>query len=145
VVIRLYQPSDREALLAVWAESAPLAHPFWESARFEHERREIAETFLPVAETYVFERAGELVGFIALLGNEVGGLFVTPRCHRLGIGRALMDRVRRTRGVLELDVYEGNEIGRGFYEAYGFGIVGERREEGTGLVILRLRLPSDTR
>jgi putative acetyltransferase len=140
-VIRPYDSRDRDALLAVWAESAAVAHPFWTPALFEQERRDIAEQYLPVAETYVFERAGEVVGFISLLDNEVGGLFVAPRCHRQGIGRALMDWARRSRDHLELDVFEANAIGRAFYAAYGFGVVGERLDEATGQMVLRMRLP----
>lgn len=141
-MIREYDPTDRDALLAVWAESAAVAHPFWSSAMFEQERRAIAEKFLPVAETRVVERAGTVVAFISLLGNEVGGIFVAPRCHRRGIGRALMDWARGFRDHLELDVFEGNTVGRAFYAAYGFGVVGERRDAATGQTVLRLRLPS---
>lgn len=140
-VIRRYDPEDRDVLLAVWEESAVVAHPFWTPAMFEQERQAIAERFLPVAETYVFERSGTVVGFISLLGNEVGGIFVAPQHQGQGIGRALMDRARGTRGHLELDVFEANRIGRAFYAAYGFGIVGERVDEGTGQRVLRLRLP----
>lgn len=141
-MIRQYDPRDREALLNVWAESAAVGHPFWTPEMFEQERRDIAEKYLPVAETCVFEREGEVVGFISLLGNEVGGIFVTPRCQRQGIGRALMDWARRSRDHLELDVFAANEIGRTFYAAYGFDVVGERLDEATGQKVLRLRLPS---
>ncbi len=144
-MIRSYDPGDREALLAVWAESAAVAYPFWTSARFERERRDIAEKFLPIAETYVFERRGAVVGFVSLLGNEVGGIFVTPRYHGRGIGRALMDRARGSREFLELDVFEANAVGRAFYAAYGFAVVGERVDEATGERVLRLRFPAITR
>jgi putative acetyltransferase len=144
-VIREYEPRDRDALLGVWAESAAVAHPFWTPAMFEQERRDIAEKFLPVAETYIFERAGEVVGFISLLGNEVGGVFVAPQYHGHGIGRALMDWARGSRDHLELDVFEANEIGRAFYAVYGFDVVGERLDEVTGQRVLRLRLPCNTR
>lgn len=144
-MIRPYDPRDRDALLAVWAESAAVAYPFWTPAMFDQERRDIAEKFLPVAETYVFEHAGEVVGFISLLDKEVGGIFVAPRLHGQGIGRALMDWARKSRDHLELDVFEANEIGRAFYAAYGFGQVGERLDEATGQRVLRLRLPPDVR
>lgn len=140
-MIRRYDPVDRDALLAVWAESAAVAHPFWTPAMFERERREIVNQHLPVAETYVFERAGAVVGFISLLGHEVGGIFVTPRFHRQGIGRALLDRARDSRDHLELDVFEANQSGRAFYAAYGFRLVGGRLDEATGRQVLRLRLP----
>ena len=140
-MIRRYAPEDKEAVLNVWYESAQVAHPFWTPEIFERERGAIAEQFLPIAETYVFERTGTVVGFISLMGTEVGGLFVTPRYHRRGIGRALMDEARASRDHLELDVFEENVIGRAFYEHYGLRVVGERRDEATGQRVLRLRLP----
>lgn len=142
-MIRPYDPRDRDALLAVWAESAAVAHPFWTPAMLEQERRDIVSEYLPVAETFVFERAGAVVGFIALLDNEVGGIFVAPRYHRQGIGRALMDWARGSRGHLELDVFEANRIGRSFYAAYGFRVVAERVDQATGQRVLRLHLPAD--
>ena len=143
-MIRKYAPADKDALLAVWYESAQVAYPFWTPAMFDDERQAIADRFLPMAETYVYERAGTVVGFISLMDNEVGGLFVAPRCHREGIGRALMDRARASRAHLELDVFEANAIGRAFYDRYGFGVVGEHVDEATGLRVLRLRLPPNT-
>lgn len=144
-MIRPYDPGDRDALLAVWADSAAVAHPFWTPARFEQERRDIVEQFLPAAETCVFDRNGAVVGFIALLGSEVGGIFVAPQYHGQGIGTALMDWARDSRGLLELDVFEANQIGRGFHAAYGFVVVAERVDEATGQRVLRLRLPPEAR
>lgn len=141
-MIRRYRPADRDAVLAVWAESVAVAHPFWTPAMLTRERRDIAEKFLPIAETYVFERTGTVVGFISLLSDEIGGLFVAPRFHRQGIGRALVDMARASRERLELDVFAANVVGRAFYTAYGFEVVGERRDEDTGKSVLRMRLPS---
>ena len=56
-----------------------------------------------------------MVGFISLLGDEVGGLFVAPTWHRQGIARALVDHARASRDHLELEVFEANEIGRAFW------------------------------
>lgn len=144
-MIRAYDPGDRDALLDVWEKSATVAHPFWTPDMLARERRDIAEKFLPVAETYVFEEAGAIVGFISMMGNEVGGIFVAPECQGRGIGRALMDVARTSRTALELDVFEDNAIGRAFYDAYGFTTVGSRLDEATGRRVLRLRLPSDPR
>ena len=141
-MIRKYNPGDLDQLLKVWYESARIAYPFWRPDRFEQERQDISEKFLPVAETYVAERGGQVVGFVSLLGNEVGGIFVAPWCQGQGIGRALMDRARTARDHLELDVFEANDSGRAFYDAYGFTVAGQRLDEETGLQVLRLRLAS---
>ncbi len=143
-MIRKYDPHDLAELMDVWYDAAQIAHPFWTSEMFDRERRDISQKFLPIAETWVFEEEGRVVGFIALLNSEVGGIFVSPRRQGRGIGRALMDHARASRDLLELDVFEANEIGRAFYAAYGFDIVGERLDEETGLRVLRLRLQVGT-
>ncbi len=139
-MIRKYEPEDLGELLDVWYDASQIAHPFWTRDLFEQERRDISEEFLPIAETWVFEREGRVVGFISLLGNEVGGIFVAPTWQGQGIGRALTDLARASRDHLDLEVFEANEIGRAFYNAYRFAVVGERLDEKTGLRLLRLQL-----
>ena len=123
-MIRKYNTDDSAELLDVWYAASQIAHPFWTPDLFEQERKEISQEFLPIAETWVSEREGRVVGFISLLGNEVGGLFVAPTWHGQGIGRALMDHARASRDHLELEVFEANEIGKAFYDAYGFAVEG---------------------
>ncbi len=135
-LIRRYDPADLSELLGVWHDAAQLAHPFWTRQRLERERRDISQEFLPASETWVYEIEGRVVGFIAMLGTEVGGLFVAPSSHRKGIGRALMDHVKASRDCLTLEVFEANHIGRTFYDAFGFEVVGERLEEATGFRVL---------
>lgn len=139
-MVRGYEDKDLSQLLDVWYAASQAAHPFLDEAFFKQERRNIAERHLPDAETWVYELDGVVVGFIALIGNEVGAIFVDPRFHGQGIGRALMDEARRTRDVLELDVFKDNPIGRNFYERYGFVQVAEHLHEETGFLLLRLQL-----
>lgn len=138
-MIRHYADDDLEELLDVWHRASLQAHSFLSEAFLADERKQIAERWLPIAETLVYEVEGRVVGFIAMIGNEVGGIFVDPDLQGGGIGRALMDRARDTRPHLELDVFEDNEIGRRFYAAYGFEVVSRHVHEPTGLPELRLR------
>ena len=139
-MIRRYDDKDLNEVLDAWYSASQVAHPFLGEEFFEQERRNIATLHLPKAETWVFERDGVVVGFLSLLGNEVGGLFVDAKSHGQGIGRALMDHARSMRDVLELDVFKENRVGRKFYERYGFVQVGENTHEETGFPQLRLRL-----
>lgn len=138
-MIRLYSDDDLDQLLDVWYRASLLAHSFLSKEFLESERGQIAEQWLPVAETVVYETDGRVVGFLALIGNEVGGIFVHPDYQGRGIGRALMDHGRDARPVLELDVFEANTVGRRFYDAYGFVLVGHHMNEFAGQPELRLR------
>jgi len=139
-VIRRYQPTDLAAVMSVWEAASAVAHPFLPEAFLELERQAIPSVHLPRAETWVWNAEGGVVGFIALLGNEVGAIFVHPSFHGLGIGRALMDHARTLRGALEVEVFTANTIGRAFYARYGFRPMHERVHEQTGLAVLRLGL-----
>lgn len=139
-VLRPYAAADLDAVLDVWEGGARAAYGFLDEEFFAREREAIAQQWMPLAETTVAEVDGQIVGFLSLIGNEVGAVFVDPRRHGEGIGRALMDQARASRPFLELNVFEENAIGRRFYATYGFEPVGRHVHEGTGRTELRLRL-----
>ncbi len=139
-MIRKYRNDDLEELLSVWKSASELAHPFLSKEFLALERSTIAEKHLPVVETWVYENEGRILGFVSLLGNEVGAIFVDPEHQRRGIGGRLMDKARELHGELELEVFKANGIGRAFYAKYGFEAIGERVDEEAGHEVLRLRL-----
>lgn len=137
-MIRSYQHEDLDDLLATWYAASQIAHPFLDEAFFEEERRNIPNIYLPMADTFIYENDGVVVGFIALIGNEVGAIFVHPEFHGQGMGRALMDHARQLRGNLEVEVFKNNRVGRDFYRRYGFSFMEEHIHEETGEPLLRL-------
>lgn len=138
-MIRKYTSDDLAELLGVWYDASQIAHSFLTHEFFEQERKNISDKYLPNAETWVCEDDARVVGFIAMLDNEVGAIFVSPKSQGRGIGRALMDHARAGRDDLLVDVFKANEIGRAFYDAYGFEIIGELVHEETGQPLLRMR------
>ena len=139
-MIRPYKDSDLDELLEAWYSASLAGHPFLDEEFFERERNNIREIHLPNAETWVFEQDGVVVGFIALIGNEVGAIFVHSKYHGSGIGHALMDHARGIRDSLELSVFKDNKVGNDFYKKYGFHLIDEQLHEETGFMQLRLRL-----
>lgn len=136
--IRQYQAKDLNDLLIVWERASRLAHPFLSESFIAQERLNIPNMYLPNADTWVATRDDNVVGFIALIGNEVGAIFVDPNCHGQGTGKALMDKANALHPILELEVFKENKIGRKFYDRYGFTLMEEKVFEPTGDMILRL-------
>lgn len=139
-MIRPYQDTDLNKLLEAWYSASLVGHPFLDEAFFQQERKNIREIFLPKAETWVYEQDGTVVGFISLLGNEVGAIFVDANFHGKGVGRALMDHAKGLRDFLELTVFQDNQVGRDFYEKCGFRQVDELLHDETGYWQLKLKL-----
>ncbi len=136
--IRKYNDTDCEAVIEIWYTASKIATPFLSDEFLTWEREQIREVWMPSAETWVFETEGSVVGFIALLDNEVGAIFVHPEAQGRGVGRALMDHAASTRDSLYLDVFKENAIGRRFYDRYGFKYQFEHVQEETGRTQMRL-------
>ena len=141
--IRPYKDADLEAVLLAWDTASALAHPFLTAVFLQTERHNIPTLYLPAADTWVAVQDGQVIGFISLLENEVGALFVQPAFHGKGVGRALMDKARSLHDELEVDVFAANSIGRRFYEKAGFLPLSDYYHQPTGQTMLRLKLSSD--
>ncbi len=137
-MIRKYRESDYEVLIEAWFAASQVATPFLSDEFLAEERDKIRKIYLPKAETWVFETEDTVAGFIALIGNEVGAIFVHPKLQGRGIGRALMDHAAGLQDSLYLDVFKDNAVGRRFYDRYGFRFEREHVHEQTGHAQMRL-------
>lgn len=139
-MIRAYKEEDLEDLLSAWAAASEVAHPFLTREFLDLERENIPNLYLPNTETWVCEEDGRVVGFVSLIGNEIGAIFVHPDQHGKGIRRGLMDKARELRGELDVEVFTANKIGRAFYAKYGFELIEKKVHDQTGHSVMRLRL-----
>lgn len=137
--IRRYRPSDLDGLMNVWENANKSAHPFLNTDFVNQVRQDIPTLYLPNAKSWVTSINGQIVGFISLLDDTIGALFVSPELHSLGIGTALTNKAQQFHDCLEVEVFEANAIGRRFYRGYGFQKVGEALHGQTGQMVLKLR------
>jgi len=138
-MIRKYKDSDIEEILEVWYQASRMAHPFLDADFMGMEKRNIRDVYIPNTTTWVYEKEGVILGFISMMGNEVGAIFVRPDMHGKGIGRQLMDFVAAYHDVMEVEVFERNAVGRAFYDKYGFELIEEYMHKFTNNRLLRLR------
>ena len=141
-LIRQYHNNDLTSVLGSWENASKVAHPFLSTDFMQQERENIPNIYLPNADTWVAEVDKTVVGFIALIGNEVGAIFVQPEFHGKRIGKALMDKAKTLHSTLEVKVFKKNKIGRKFYQQYGFNFMQESLHEATGNQLLRLAYKS---
>jgi 8-oxo-dGTP pyrophosphatase MutT (NUDIX family)/GNAT superfamily N-acetyltransferase len=139
--------SDLDRCMAIWRAASEVGHPFLDAETLDADAMVVRDSYMPAAEITVAERAGTVVGFIALLDDLVGGLFVDPSAHRSGAGRALISDALRRKGRLEVEVYAANPGARAFYSACGFAETGRRDtdDHGRGLPLIRMTLANGNR
>ena len=138
--------TDYAAMLDIWLDASRAGHPFLAEQVLQEQSRIVRDTYFPQAENWVIEHGG-IKGFIGLIGNHIGGLFVAPAAHGQGFGRSLVEHASGRLGSLTVEVYEQNEGAIAFYRRCGFAPVGrkERDDEGRPLPLLRLERGSQAR
>ena len=143
LTIRQYTATDLPGVLTSWENASRVAHTFLSEEFLAQERENIEAIYMPRSDTWVAELDDDVVGFLSLMGNEVGAIFLEPRCHGTGIGRALMDKAHELHGDLEVEVFEANPIGRKFYDRFGFKLMETKHHQETGQTMLRLKFTAD--
>jgi len=113
-MIRQYEAKDIESLVACWRVASEFAHPFLTKKFLDSEAEALRDIYIPSTEIWVTEINGDVLGFIALMGNEIAALFLDPDYHGKGLGRAMVDKAVAEKGKLSVDVFEENAVGRNF-------------------------------
>lgn len=138
-MIRFYHPDDTRAIIHVWQQASSIAHPFLNPDFLEKEAINIRDVYLPNTKTWVWDDEGHLKGFISMIKNEVGAIFVSPEQHGEGIGTKLMNTVVYLHDELMVEVFTENKIGRKFYIGYGFKEIKRHIHEETGNELILMK------
>ena len=139
-MIRALEPADVDELIRVWLASTIPGQSFLPEAHWRAMERDVREQLLPIADTWVVEEDGEVVAFMSIIDDLIGGLFTHPDRQGKGYGRALVEHARLLHDPVFVEVFEANEKAIGFYRSCGFVDHERRTDDDSGLPILVLRL-----
>ena len=138
-MIRKYKEVEIPTLIIIWERATKIAHPFLKKDFSQMVKTAMIDQYLPNSETYVYEENKVILGFISMLDNEIGGLFVCPDNQGKGIGSALVKHVGLRSKELEVEVFDKNEIGKPFYLKQGFIVVKDYFHELSNEKVLRMK------
>lgn len=143
-LIRPYENEDRDLLLDIWLAASRIGHSFLGEDDLSAQKRLVRDIYLPKAENWIAVKNRTPLGFIGLLENFIGGLFVAPEACRRGVGTALVDHALGIKGTLEVEVYAANPVAVSFYRSRGFVETARRAhdDEGRPLELIRMRRTS---
>lgn len=132
-------------VVALWKESVTATHDFLRKEDLAEIEKRMMDQYLPEAgELWLYRSGNDLAGFCANDGPFVDMLFVRPKFMRRGIGRSLLEHVKKLYGPLKLDVNEDNQNALAFYLQLGFKIAGRSPVDGQGRPYPLLRLEMQT-
>lgn len=141
-MIRHATNTDFRELADLYMDASLLAHPFIDPDYLALDKVALREVRLPLEEAFVYEQPGEILGFIALQGPEIKGLFVKADQQRKGIGRALVDYAKDLHDHLDVRIFQENYTAQRFYYALGFEIAEEGAHNALPHPEYRMRWPA---
>nr|WP_299173263.1 GNAT family N-acetyltransferase [uncultured Allomuricauda sp.] len=137
-MIRPYQDIDLESVMTIWYNAQEVGHPFLSQKFIEKVKKMMKDKLLPNSKTWVYTNNNQVYGFVSMIGNEIGGLFVDPNMQSKGIGSHLLTHMLRFNEVLEVEVFDQNSIGKSFYQKHGFKILTTYIHKETNEKVLRM-------
>lgn len=140
-MIREFKIKDIEEIMKLWLESNLETHDFISSS-YWNDNFEMVKNMLPDATIFIYEENNNIKGFIGLQGNYIAGIFIRSNSRSQGIGKSLLDYVKRTHSELSLQVYKKNVRAVNFYLREGFRIIEEYMDENIGEIefLMQFRL-----
>ncbi|HJD08701.1 MAG TPA: GNAT family N-acetyltransferase [Candidatus Ligilactobacillus faecavium] len=137
-MIRKFNSQDLAVVMQIWLKTNIEAHSFIPAAYWKNNFEEVKAALLH-AEIYVAEVDGQIVGFIGLNQTIIEGIFVKKGMRSRGIGKQLLDYVKKIKPELQLEVYKENPRAIKFYEREQFIKIAEKVDELTDAKYYEMR------
>ena len=129
-MIRKMEKKDTDHVMQIWLEGNLEAHSFVEENYWISNYPLVREQLLQ-AEIYVYEQDKLIQGFVGMAGNYLAGIFVDKKYRSLGIGKSLLEHIKKNYPGFSLHVYQQNLRAVNFYLREELYIASEGLDEAT--------------
>lgn len=129
-MIRQFEMKDTKRVMQIWLEVNMEIHSFVSGDYWQSHYRIVQEQLIR-ADIYVYEQNCEIQGFVGMQDDYLAGIFVDKSCRSLGIGKALLECVKKKYDSFSLNVYQKNRRAVDFYLREGLSVVSEGIDEDT--------------
>ena len=130
-MIRKFEKKDTERVMQIWLEVNIETHAFVPSKQWLSQYQSVQKQILQ-ADIYVYEQDKEIQGFVGMMDDYLAGIFVDKKCRSMGIGKSLLECVKKNYPAFSLNVYQKNRRAVNFYLREGLSIVSKEIDEDTG-------------
>ena len=101
-MIRKFETRDTEQVMQIWLAANLDAHDFVPKEYWINQYPFVQEQLLQ-AEIYVYEQGQTIRGFVGMMGDYLAGVFVEQSCRSSGIGKSLLDCVKKHHAAFSLN------------------------------------------
>jgi putative acetyltransferase len=139
--IEKYKSEFKDAILKVWERAVIATHHFLRADDFVEIKGMLQQFDFSELNVFCLMKDDEVIGFIGLHEKKIEMLFLDPDYIGKGLGKQLMNFAMMNFNADEVDVNEGNDAAKTFYERCGFNVFGrtEKDDAGRDYPILKMK------
>ncbi|AZZ91266.1 acetyltransferase [Hahella sp. KA22] len=131
--LRHVDADEYPEIIKVWESSVRATHDFLSEEDIQFFKPLILNEYLKAVNLRCAKNAdGKILGFVGVADKNIEMLFVTAEARGTGVGRRLLTYAVDELHAVKVDVNEQNPQAVGFYERFGFCIVGRSPTDGMG-------------
>ncbi|WP_050611036.1 GNAT family N-acetyltransferase [Ligilactobacillus agilis] len=130
-MIRRIYAQEIEQVLKLWLAGNREAHAFIADTYWLANLAPVRQQLLD-AELWGYEYQAKLVGFAGFQGDYLAGIFIARNYRDRGLGKELLDFLKRVHPNFTLSVYRKNVRAVKFYQREGLELVSKAIDEQTG-------------
>lgn len=130
-MIRKFEKKDIERVMQIWLEVNIETHDFVPSNYWLSQYQSVQKQILQ-ADIYVYEQDKVIQGFVGMMDDYLAGIFVDKKYRSMGIGKSLLECVKKNCPSFSLNVYQKNRRAVDFYLREGLSVVSKEIDDGTG-------------
>ncbi|WP_293312223.1 GNAT family N-acetyltransferase [Pedobacter sp. UBA5917] len=132
ILIEQAAKKDYQELITIWESSVRATHHFLSESDIVTYRELILDQYFDQVQLYSAKEDGKISGFIGISGEAIQMLFIHADARGKGLGKKLIDFVKKEHGINTVDVNEQNDQAVGFYEKLGFVTVSRSELDDAG-------------
>lgn len=126
--IQKAEKADYIQLITVWESSVKATHHFLKTEDFEFYKKVIPDYF-PNIDLYIIRSGKTINAFMGISGDTLEMLFIAAESRGKGYGKRLLLYALDNLKVKNVDVNEQNIQALGFYEKFGFKVIGRSEKD----------------
>lgn len=130
-MIRKFEREDTLQVMQIWLEGNIETHDFIRKDYWVSHCSLVQEQLLQ-ADIYVYEQDKNIQGFVGMTGDYLAGIFVDKKHRSMGIGKSLLEYIKKNYPEFSLNVYQKNRRAVNFYLREGLFIDSKGVDEDTG-------------
>lgn len=132
-MIKKLEQTNIDTVMKIWLAANIDAHYFIPEKYWIDNYDVVKEKYLPIANTFIYEEANIIKGFISIMeGFFIGALFVAKEYQKQGIGLQLINYCQALYPKLELAAYVDNIRAVEFYKRCHFEVQSEQANRDSG-------------